>query len=109
MSLAPTPTTRVSLCPHHWDSHTHTPLPCLGQLNLSSNSLRDRAIVALTKGIEGNSSLQALDLSYNLWEDSGAAALGRALVCSWCCSSFPLPPSPSLSLHLTHAPRLNGR
>ncbi len=59
----------------------------LPQLNLSSNGLRDRAVVALLKGVEANNSLQVLDLSYNLWEDTGAAAMGRALV--RCCHPPP--------------------
>ena len=52
------------------------------QLNLSSNMLKDRAIVSLMKGFETNKSLQELDLSYNLWEDAGAAAIGKMLVCT---------------------------
>jgi hypothetical protein len=52
----------------------------LPQLNLSSNMLKDRAIVSLMKGFEANRSLKELDVSYNLWEDVGASAIGKMLV-----------------------------
>ena len=60
-------------------------LCCCVQLNVSSNGLHDLPIIHLARALEKNKSLTELDISYNLWEDTGAAAVGKLLVRAVCC------------------------
>jgi Leucine-rich repeat (LRR) protein len=63
----------------------------LKRLNISSNQLRDMQVTKVLKALELNSSVEELDVSYNLWEDGGAAAIGSLLVRSPMCCTLHLP------------------